>query len=82
MFEISNNNDSWVEGPGGRPKSDNEYFERFTRVVFQVGMNWKTIEAKWANFFEAFAHFSIGKVAEYDADNIESLVQNKGDYTK
>ena len=69
---------SWVEGPGGKPKSDDEYFERLTHVVFQAGMNWKTIEAKWPNFIEAFAHFSIKKVADFTQEDVERLMKNAG----
>ena len=68
----------WVEGPGGRPKSDDEYFERMTHVVFQAGMNWRTIENKWTNFQEAFAHFSIEKVANFTRKDVERLMKNAG----
>jgi len=71
-------NGCWVRGPGGRPKSDDEYFERMTHVVFQAGMNWKTIEAKWPNFQEAFAHFSIEKVANFTQEDVERLMKNAG----
>ena len=68
----------WVEGPGGRPQSDNEYFERMTHVVFQAGMPWEMIEAKWPNFQEAFAHFSIQKVANFTEKDVERLMKNAG----
>ena len=68
----------WVEGPGGRPQSDDEYFERLTHVVFQAGMNWRTIEDKWNNFQEAFAHFSIDKVANFTQEDVERLMKNAG----
>ena len=69
---------SWVEGPGGRPHSDDEYFERMTHVVFQAGMNWRTIEDKWTSFQEAFAHFSIEKVANFTEEDVERLMKNAG----
>ena len=68
----------WVVGPGGRPQSDKEYFERLTRVVFQAGMNWRTIEAKWPGFREAFSDFSIKKVADFTEKDVERLLKNKG----
>ena len=67
----------WIEGPGGRPQSDNEYFERLTRVVFQAGMNWRTIDAKWPGFREAFSNFSIKKVAAFNEEDVERLVRDK-----
>ena len=69
---------SWVEGPGGKPKSDDEYFERMTHVVFQAGMPWEMIEAKWTNFREAFAHFSIEKVTNFNEEDVERLKKNAG----
>ena len=68
----------WVEGPGGRPQSDDQYFERMTHVVFQAGMNWRTIEDKWANFQQAFAHFSIEKVFNFTEKDVERLMKNAG----
>jgi len=67
VSEMKNGSSSrcWVEGPGGRPQGDNEDFERLTRVVFQAGMNWRTIDAKWQGFREAFANFSVRKVAAF-----------------
>ena len=69
--ENSSSSRCWVEGPGGRPQSDHEYFERLTRVVFQAGMNWRTIDSKWPGFREAFANFSIKKVAAFDEEDIQ-----------
>lgn len=71
------NSRCWVEGPGGKPQGDDEYFERMTRVVFQAGMNWRTIDAKWTGFREAFADFSIEKVAGFTDADIESLVKDR-----
>jgi len=68
----------WVEGPGGRPRSDDEHFERMTRVVFQAGLNWRTIDAKWPGFREAFANFSIEKVAAFTEEDVERLVKDVG----
>jgi 3-methyladenine DNA glycosylase Tag len=61
-----------------KPKSDDEYFERMTRAVFQAGLNWKMIENKWPNFQKAFSHFSIKKVAKYDDDKLAALMKDTG----
>jgi 3-methyladenine DNA glycosylase Tag len=60
------------------PKSDNEYFKRMTRAVFQAGLNWKMIENKWPNFEKAFAEFSIGTVAKFDSKEIKKLMNDHG----
>jgi DNA-3-methyladenine glycosylase I len=72
------NSSCWVEGPGGKPQSDDKYFERLTRVVFQAGMNWRTIDAKWSGFQEAFLDFSIKKVADFTEEDVERLLKDKG----
>jgi 3-methyladenine DNA glycosylase Tag len=68
-------NPEWMENP---PKSDDEYFERMTRALFQAGLNWKMIENKWPNFEKAFAHFSINKVAKFGDRDIEKLMNDQG----
>src|SRR5579862_4535533 len=60
------------------PKTDDEYFERMTRALFQAGLNWKMIENKWPNFQKAFSQFSIKKVAKYDDAKLEELMSDSG----
>ncbi len=55
------------------PKSDDEYFERMTKAIFQAGLNWKMIDNKWPNFEKTFAKFSISKVANFKGDKVEAL---------
>lgn len=65
------------------PKSDDEYFARLTKTIFQSGLNWKTIDNKWPNFEKAFAKFSIPRVARFaekqiaELMNDESIVRNE-----
>jgi DNA-3-methyladenine glycosylase I len=61
-----------------KPKTDDEYFERMTRALFQAGLNWKMIENKWQNFQKAFSNFSIKKVAKYDDAEIKKLMTDAG----
>jgi len=49
-----------------------------TRVIFQAGLTWKMIDTKWPNFREAFANFSIDRVAQFDNKVIERLLKDKG----
>jgi DNA-3-methyladenine glycosylase I len=59
------------------PKSDDEYFERMTKAIFQAGLNWKMIENKWPDFGKAFVSFSIPKVAKFGDKQIASLMKNE-----
>ncbi|MHA2358029.1 MAG: DNA-3-methyladenine glycosylase I [Candidatus Heimdallarchaeaceae archaeon] len=72
------NSQCWIKGPGGQPKSDDEYFERMTHVVFQAGMPWEMIDARWSNFTEAFAKFSIEKVANFTQKEVDHLLNDTG----
>jgi 3-methyladenine DNA glycosylase Tag len=60
------------------PKSDDEYFERMTRSLFQAGLNWKMIDNKWPNFQKAFENFSINKVAKFDDRDLKKLMKDAG----
>jgi 3-methyladenine DNA glycosylase Tag len=60
------------------PESDDEYFERMTRALFQAGLNWRMIENKWPNFQKAFSHFSISKVAKFDDAKLDKLMSDPG----
>jgi 3-methyladenine DNA glycosylase Tag len=73
-----------MEWQVSKPKSDDEYFERLTRAIFQAGLNWKMIDTKWPNFQKAFSQFSIKKIAKYDDRKVgrlmsdASIVRNEG----
>jgi DNA-3-methyladenine glycosylase I len=58
-------------------KSLNDYLEVMSKAVFQSGMSWKVIEAKWPAIREVFDNFNIDKVADYDERDIERLDQDK-----
>jgi len=51
-----------------------DYLDVITRAVFQSGMSWRVVEAKWAGFREAFAGFDPAAVAAFDDDDVERLV--------
>ena len=67
--------EEWMASP---PKTDDEYFERMTRALFQAGLNWKVIENKWPNFQKAFRNFSIKKIAKFGDKEIDKLMNDKG----
>jgi 3-methyladenine DNA glycosylase Tag len=62
--------------PIGKPKTDNDYFERMSRVILMSGLNWRTLEKKWPGIERAFANFDIKKVAKFQEPEIEALMVN------
>jgi DNA-3-methyladenine glycosylase I len=50
-----------------------DYLDVLTRAVFQSGMSWRVVEAKWDGFREAFAGFDPATVAAYTDDDVERL---------
>lgn len=50
-----------------------DYLEVLTRAVFQAGMNWRVIEAKWPGFVEAIHRFDPDTVAALRMAQIDAL---------
>jgi len=50
-----------------------DYLEVMTKAVFQSGMSWGVIEAKWDGFREAFAAFDPTTVAAFTGDDVDRL---------
>jgi DNA-3-methyladenine glycosylase I len=59
-----------------KPKDDNEYFERMSRVIFMSGLNWRTLEKKWPGIKTAFHDFNVNQVARLEEPDIEALMAN------
>ena len=53
-----------------------DYLEVMTKAVFQSGMSWQVVEAKWGGFREAFAGFDPATVAAFTGDDVERLVED------
>ena len=63
----------------GVPVTDDEtLFEFLILETFQAGLSWITVLRKRENFREAFDHFDYKKIAGYDQDKIDELLQNPG----
>lgn len=63
----------------GFPVSDDvRLFEKICLESFQSGLSWRTILAKRENFRAAFCDFDYNRVAEFDARDVERLLQNEG----
>ena len=57
---------------------DNKLFEFLILETFQAGLSWITVLRKRENFRAAFDHFNYKKIAKYNQDKIDSLLENAG----
>jgi DNA-3-methyladenine glycosylase I len=57
---------------------DRQLFEFLILEGAQAGLSWDTILRKRKNYRAAFDDFDAEKIARYDAEKIESLLQNEG----
>ncbi|MFD0964506.1 DNA-3-methyladenine glycosylase I [Pseudofulvibacter geojedonensis] len=57
---------------------DQKLFEFLILETFQAGLSWITILNKRENFREAFDKFDYKKIANYQEDKFDELIQNAG----
>lgn len=63
----------------GKPQHDDRaLFELLILEGMQAGLSWNTILRKRKNFQEAFDYFDYVKIAAYDENKIQALLQNAG----
>jgi DNA-3-methyladenine glycosylase I len=58
------------------PTSLDDYLEVMSKAVFQSGMSWKVVEAKWSTTREAFYEFDVHKVADLNVFDLEELAKD------
>jgi DNA-3-methyladenine glycosylase I len=58
--------------------NDNKLFEFLVLETFQAGLSWYTILKKRDNFRKAFAQFNYQKVAQFEEEKIQELMQDAG----
>lgn len=63
--------------PRARPKNLAGYLEALSRPVFQAGISWRVIEAKWDGIRGAFREFDPGKVAAFGPKQVDALLANE-----
>jgi 3-methyladenine DNA glycosylase Tag len=61
-----------------QPKTENEYFERMTKTIFNAGLNWKVVDQKWPNFRKAFNNFSPSQLSKLTEKEVKILMKNPG----
>jgi DNA-3-methyladenine glycosylase I len=63
----------------GQPLHDDQkLFEFLILEGMQAGLSWQTILNKREEFRKAYADFDVEKVASYDQEKVEELMQNSG----
>lgn len=63
----------------GVPKyDDHELFELLILESFQAGLSWLTVLKKRDAFRLAFDNFDVKKIANYDENKVNELLQNEG----
>jgi len=58
-----------------KPTKLADYLEVMTKAVFQSGISWQVVEAKWDGFLEAFAGFDPATVAAFGGDDVDRLAE-------
>lgn len=62
-----------------RPTHDERTVEEmFVLELFQAGLSWRLLLGKRENFRKAFADFDLERIARFDREKIEELMQDKG----
>src|ERR1700687_3942675 len=59
--------------PRIRPKSIDDYLEQLSRSVFQAGISWRVVDAKWTTIKPAFRGFQVERVARMGDREIDTL---------
>jgi 3-methyladenine DNA glycosylase Tag len=60
------------------PKGLADYLEVMSRSVFEPGLNWSVVEAKWPAIRAAFAAFDPLTVAGFTPEDVERLMGDAG----
>jgi 3-methyladenine DNA glycosylase Tag len=56
------------------PKELSGYLEAMARVMFQTGISWRVVDAKWPGIREAYHGFEPARVARLSTKDIERLM--------
>ncbi len=55
-----------------------DHLDVITRAIFQAGLNWAIITARWETFRSAFEDFAVERVAMYGEYEIERIMTTEG----
>ena len=68
-----------MEGPPPqiKPKSLDDYLEQLSKSVFQAGISWRVVDAKWRTIKPAFRGFNVERVARMGDREIDVLAKDE-----
>lgn len=67
-----------MEGPPKiKPKSLDDYLEQLSKGVFQAGISWRVVSAKWPTIVAAFHRFKVERVARMTDRDIDALTKDE-----
>jgi 3-methyladenine DNA glycosylase Tag len=55
---------------------DTRWLAEMARYIFQAGISWKVVDAKWPGIVEAFDGFDPGRVAMIEGDRLDALLSD------
>ena len=61
---------------GKMSKNDNELFGRLIMEINQAGLSWDIVLQKYKGIKEAYAEFEVQKVAQFETNEIASMMRN------
>ena len=63
-----------------KPKSDREFFEILSNIIFVAGFRYSVVQQRWPKIMKAFQNFNIEKVAKLKVEDLvktEGMIKNK-----
>src|SRR2546430_15993429 len=68
-----------MEGPPPQvtAKSADDYLEQLSKPVFQAGMSWRVVDAKWAGISKGFHGFKAERVARMSDREVDALTTDE-----
>jgi hypothetical protein len=68
-----------MEGPPPQitAKTLDDYLEQLSKGVFQAGISWRVVDAKWPTIAKAFHGFKVERVARMNDRDIDALVKDE-----
>lgn len=68
-----------MEGPPPQitAKSTDDYLEQLSKPVFQAGINWRVVNAKWPGIKKGFHDFKTERVARMSDREIDTLMKDE-----
>ena len=60
-----------------QPEGLRDYLEVLSKAVFQPGMSWKVVDAKWPGIKQGFHDFDVESVADMGESDLDELTNDK-----